>query len=72
LLYATASALGWTVNTFLGEPQVYIKGLRITGSKAYADRLRVFWLGEVIAHAKPETVPAFLAALDTFRKINEM
>jgi hypothetical protein len=72
LLYATASALGWTVNTTLGEPQVYIKGLRITGSKAYADRLRVCWLGEVIAHAKPETVPAFLAALDTFRKINEM
>lgn len=72
LLHAAALAWGWTVGTALGEPQVYIRGLRITGSKAYADRLRVHWMGQLIAEARPETLPAFVAALDNFLKINEV
>lgn len=72
LLHSTAAANGWTVGVALEEPQVYIKGLRITGSHAHADRLRVHWLGKVIAEARPETLPAFIAALDNFLKINEV
>lgn len=72
LLHRTASANGWTVGVALDEPQVYIKGLRITGSHAHGDRLRVHWLGQVIAEARPETLPEFIAALENFLKINEV
>jgi hypothetical protein len=72
LLHSTASANGWTVGVALGEPQVYIKGLRITGSHAHADRLHVDWMGKMLEEARPETLPAFIAALDNFLKINEV
>jgi hypothetical protein len=72
LLHAAASKYGWTVGVVLGEPQAYIKGLRITGSHAHADRLRVHWTGQVITEARHETLPAFIAALDNFLKINEV
>lgn len=76
LLHAVASTHGWTVSVALGEPQVYIKGLRITGSHAYSNRLRVYWMDwmgrQLIAEARPETLPEFIAALDNFLKINEV
>jgi hypothetical protein len=72
LLHGTAAANGWTVGVALGELQVYLKGLRITGSHAHADRLRVHWMGQLIAEARPETLPAFVAALNNFLKINEV
>jgi hypothetical protein len=72
LLHGTAAANGWTVGVTLGEPEVYLKGLRITGSHAHADRLHVDWMGKVIAEARPETLPAFVAALDNFLKMNEV
>ncbi len=72
LLYSTAAANGWTVIVPLDEPYAYINGLRIYGSHAHADRLHVYWMGKVIAEARPETLPAFVAALDNFLKMNEV
>ena len=72
LLHNTAAANGWTVIVPLDEPYAYINGLRIYGSHAYADRLHVDWMGKLIAEARPETLPAFVAALNNFLKMNEV
>ncbi len=71
VLRSAASVYGWPLreDAVFGA-EVRVGGVSITASLAAPDRLRVCYRNELIANARPDTVPAFLAALDTLIKTN--
>jgi hypothetical protein len=73
VLRSAASVYGWTLREdAITGPEVWVEGVTINASQVAPDRLRVCYRRELVTHAKPETVPAFLAALDTFIKSNSV
>jgi hypothetical protein len=73
VLRSAASVYGWTLREdAITGPEVWVEGVTINASQVAPDRLRVCYRRELVAHAKPETVPAFLAALDAFISTNRV